>query len=535
MVKLLIVDDEATIRKGLSTVIKWDNYGINVCGAAESGLEALSMIEQNAPDIVLLDIMMSDMDGLEVLEVLNKKYPNIKVILISGHDEFEFAQKAIELNAFCYILKPIDINNLLEKVLEAKKQIEITHEKIKADEELNRRLKESLPMLKESFLFNLMLGKLKNHEYILDKADFLNIKLKNVEYLVVIFEIQNIKDNNSINEYNKNLFNVSIIRTAEEHLGKIYNIYPLNINDRNVILITFTKISMKSIVNECTFIRDWTNQTLSLPIATGIGQIYNDPVLISHSFKEATEALEYKVLLGENEIIEYEKIYRNDTSQAIKNSLMLKLDEVEDELLSALKTLNKEKVEDIVLRIITELTNVIESDIKNANWQLFLLSFFLSKIVISLKINNEKILSHGYDLYNKLCGMETVREIKAYIADYLNMILNELENSQTNYNNLLVKRVIEYLKENIYNNITLTDAAEFVYISPNHLSKIFKQNMGETFINYVVNLKMNEAKKLLKNSSFKIYEISEKLGYKDVNYFSKNFKRIFNVTPSEYR
>ena len=174
MINVLIVDDEYSIREGIKNNISWAEYGLRVCGTAASGFEALELVDKEMPEIIILDIRLSDMDGLEVLEVVKEKYPHIKVILISGHDDFEYAQKAIELDAFSYILKPIDDKKLLAKIIDAKKIIEDQFNKIKSDENLNKQLKKNIPILKDIFLNQIVTGKLTDLQTIKERSEFLN-------------------------------------------------------------------------------------------------------------------------------------------------------------------------------------------------------------------------------------------------------------------------------------------------------------------------------------------------------------------------
>ena len=218
MINVLIVDDEFAIREGIKNTFKWHEYGLRVCGTASSGFEALELIEKNTPDIIILDIKLADIDGLEVLEVIREKYSNIKVILISGYDEFEYAQKAIELDAFSYILKPIDDKKLFSKILEAKKIIEDQFNKIRSDENLNKQLKESIPILRDIFLNQIASGKLSDVNIIKDKAEFLGIELNMCQYTAMVLELQNYKSDDKISEYDKSMLKLAVENSLKKHV-----------------------------------------------------------------------------------------------------------------------------------------------------------------------------------------------------------------------------------------------------------------------------------------------------------------------------
>jgi len=227
MVNVLIVDDEFTIREGIKNAFNWDEHGLKVCGTASGGFEALELIEQKTPNIIILDIKLMDIDGLEVLEVIKEKYSNIKVILISGHDDFEYAQKAIELNAFSYILKPIDDKKLFSKILEAKRIIEEQFNKIKFDESLNKQLKESIPVLRDMFLNQIASGRLSDIQVIKDRAEFLGIEFNMCQYTALVLQLHDDKNGDIRSEYDRNMLKLAVENRMKNTLQKVFKYYSL--------------------------------------------------------------------------------------------------------------------------------------------------------------------------------------------------------------------------------------------------------------------------------------------------------------------
>jgi len=535
MINIMIVDDELTIREGIKSTFQWEKYGLLVCGTAASGTDALYLIDETAPDIIILDIKMSDMSGLEVLEIVRNKYPNIKVILISGHDDFEYAQKAIELNAFCYVLKPIDEKKLLEKILAAKKVIEEQFLKIKSDESLNKRLKEGLPALRNVFLHQLLKGKLADMKTIKEKSDFLEINLNMPEHAAVIFDLQNEGSHANRNEYEKSLMKLAVINAAENIFGKVFHYNCFDCEESMGIIIQGFKIKRSALKNTCWCFKEYVNNTLGLIMTLGIGGIHEGIQNIPLSYKEAVDALEYKLILGRNEIIDIEKIEEYFKKDYAESSLEETIKENEASLINALKVFNKVKIASIIDDVISSLREAIKINVKKTDRLTFLLSFFLTKILLALDIGIEKFFDLGNDTYNDMKKLETIEEFKEYINCFLSNVMSELMQREISNNGFLVNKAMEYIHENVYSDISLTGTANSIYINPNYLSKIFKQEINESFIEYVTKIKMNEAKKLLKSSNLKVYEIADMLRYKDVNHFTKIFKRYMSVTPSEYR
>ena len=253
MYKLILVDDEEEVRKGIIQKIKWDQYGFILVGEAENGREALEMAEKFTPDVVITDIKMPFMDGLQLSESLKKRFPTIKIIILTGFDKFEYAKKAVNLNIFEYVLKPVSSKELIEVLLRVKVQIDEEMLKKEDMEALKGYYVKSLPVLKEKFLTYLITSKL-NKEEIQEKCNNYNINLNGNRFVVAVINIdyelihQVLKTDDS-NE--RDLIKFAVLNIMEEIVYKnergtvfIYNdlivlISPFLEKDREVI---FNKI-----------------------------------------------------------------------------------------------------------------------------------------------------------------------------------------------------------------------------------------------------------------------------------------------------
>ncbi|NSW90700.1 MAG: response regulator [Firmicutes bacterium] len=536
MINMLVVDDEYHIREGIKNGINWEEVGVNICGIAGSGYEALDMIEKYTPNIVITDIRMSDMDGLELLDVINKKYSNIKVILISGYKDFHYAQTAVSLNAFCYILKPIDHNELLTKVLEAKRLIEEQLEKVKRDEDIQKRLEENISILRDNFFTQLVSGKKINPAEIEKKSKFLNINLSGPQYVICVLEPEVRPDYASeLDVYDESLYKAAVMSISEAVMGNGCKSYTFNLDDRIGLLICGENISRNILKKKCETIIGRVNSTIGISVTIGIGNIYKNKDKISVSYKEALDAIEYKMILGKNLVIPVESVYANLKEKAAKNKFLDTLKNCEDDLILAIKSDNRESMV-IILKEITEaLHESIKSNIQEKDHLIFLVSFFIMKIMFVLDININMLFDNEGGLINTLQNLQTINELEDYIIKCFDEAAEELREKNKSHNGFLVKLAIEYISKNIYNDITLMKVADYLMIHPNYLSKIFKQETGEPFVEYVIKVKMSEAKLLLRNSNNKVYEIANMLSYKDVGHFARTFKKFFGVSPTEYR
>ena len=537
MINMLIVDDEYYIREGIKNGINWNEYDINICGVAGSGFEALDMLEEYAPSIVVTDIRMPDMDGLELLDVINEKYSNIKVILISGYRDFQYAQTAINLSAFCYMLKPIDQNELVSKVLEAKKIIEEQVEKVKHDEDIKKRLEENISILKDNFLIQLVKGKKTISAEMQKKAEFLNLNLDGPQYVVCILE-PDVRPSmgNEINFYDESLYMAAVMKIAETVIGEsCMAAYTFNLDNRIGLIISGENISRDILRAKCDTIINKVNNNVGISLTVGIGNVCDKMENIATSYKEALNAVEYKMVLGKNVVIPVELVQINLKEKAIKNQFLDTLRNCEDDLIIAIKSDNRDSIIIILKEIIDELEDSIKNNIQEKEHLIFLISFFIMKIMFILDIHFNLLIDSKENLIYNMQNLQTMDDLEKYIINCFDKILNELREKNKRHNSFLVNKAIEYINKNLYNDITLVKVADYLTTHPNYLSKIFRRETGESFVEYVIKAKMNEAKILLKNGNNKVYEIANMLNYKDVGHFARTFKRIFGVSPSEYR
>jgi len=532
LIKVIIVDDEITIREGIKRAMDWKHHGMEISAVAGSGTEALDFMEQSPPDIVILDIMLNDIDGLEVLDIIRHKYPNIYVIIISGYDDFEYAQRAIELNAFCYLLKPLDLNQLSNKLLQISAAIKQRFDKLKKDKELNERLKESIPIIRDNFFCEIVSGKCISMDSIAAKADFLEIDLKAQQYSVVVIELHSL---DNINEYDKNLIKYAAMEICRDAFFETHKCYPFNVEDNIGLLICADETEYKNIREICLSIKEKVNSKLGIPLTIGIGKPCPDLFSIQYSFKEAVDALEYKILMGLNRIIDSDIIYKSSNRRFERNSVKELFDKRADELKLALKTNNRICVDNFTSDIISALRDSISNNIKNYSRDLLLLSIYLSEAAIDLDVNIDYVFHEGDELFGTFKRLETIESISECMESFFRKVMGDLKDKQKDSNSSYINKAMNCIKENLNGEISLTTVADALYVSSNYLSRIFKQEVGESFIEYIIREKMNEAKRLLETSSQKVYEIANVLNYKDVNFFSKTFKRNFGVTPSEYR
>ena len=299
LLELLVIDDEDLSRELIKNCINWSDKGFDIVYEASSANEAIKYIKEHVPDVVITDICMPEMDGIEFSRIILEKYPHVKVIVLTGHNDFAYAKESLKIGVFDFLLKPIDYEEMESVANKVKISIEQENLQKKQYIDLKNKLKESLPYLKEKF-FNELIQFNMNFDNIKNKLEYFNIDIKDDIFRVAVFEIQ------EIDNFRNNEEKVLINRLQALEILKRYfeNYKYINIffdNSQNIVLLCNDfDIDLNDI---CEIVRKNILNSIKCVLNVGIGSIYNSINSVYESYKEAVESINYKVLVGKNQII----------------------------------------------------------------------------------------------------------------------------------------------------------------------------------------------------------------------------------------
>jgi len=526
MYKLLIVDDEERVRKGIIKTIEWEKFGFQIVGEAENGKEALEIVEKVVPDVVITDIKMPFMDGLELSELIKEKYPHTKIIILTGFDEFEYAQKSVKLDVLEYILKPISADELSKLLEKLRSEMDEEFARKKDMQALKEYYRKSLPVLREKFLASLIMNKMKKSE-ILEKANNYNLDFHDRIFIVSVISIDA-----GIKAEDRELFNFAVLNISEE----IFNKHELGIvflNNDYTILFSFSdKDDKDNIIGETLSaleeIRRSIETYLEFTVTIGVGTLCDGIEFISYSYKNAVSALDYRLVLGNNRII-----CINDLEPHCSKKLIF--DDVrEHALVSSLKVGSEDEISGVIDSLFEE---IINSKASIKDYQIYLLEMLTAilKTAEDLNVNRDNIFG-SVNLFVELHSFNDIFNVKSWITRICTRIMSSISKERQDTNKLLVKKVKDYVREHFHEcNITIDKVCKLFHISPTYFSYIFKRETKVTFINYLIQIRMEAAKELLRTSDMRSFEIAGRVGYSDPNYFSFCFKKNFEVSPTEYR
>ncbi len=531
MYRILLVDDEALIREGVSENVQWGKYGYELAGSCENGREALEFIEENQVDVVMTDICMPYLDGMELSERLSEKYPNVKVIILSGYDDFEYAKKAIRYGVKEYLLKPItacEMGNVLgglKKELDKERDLERRISHMKATYHKGQML------LYSDVIRNLITGSKPEAE---SRRELMEVGACTdaAIYRVAVVELDIYAKTDKLSEQCKKesslmafvLYNITqeIVKkhmAGEVCQGKDHRIFILFYADKlSEFEALVQKVSSEIIAQ--------MNRSTHMDVNIGMGGYKRKMRDIYLSYEEAEEALEYHYTLGGNRIQEIESIYENKKMMDIENTL--------DEIILHVKENHSRKLEEDMQLLLRMLRDGIY-DRRSAGTVL--------QRTVDL-VDEARKLSEIEEIPEELQKENILQEI--LIADKLEEAVailhrwcEEIGGCLDNRKNIGGKKyavlAIDYIEKNYADSeLSLNSVCSYLSISPSRFSSIFKTSTGTTFLEVLSRIRMQKAKELLACTDMKNYEIAERVGFNDPHYFSIAFKKTTGQSPTEY-
>ena len=522
MYKLILVDDEQDVRNRIITSIQKIDCGFEVIASYDNGLDAFDGIIQMNPDLVITDIRMPFMTGMELLKKIKDSLPLIKTIIITGFDEFDYAKQAIDLGVSGFLTKPITTADLEEVLHKAKEELDEEYQRNTNLENMENFIKESLPLIKENNLQRLITLTNPDKKF-LKKLEYNGIFLNYKHFMLAVIDIDLDLESTNLEKYEMNFLTVK--KFIAEGLQNYFYHETFTCNDEIVTIIKANdEISTTQIEHCFEYILMKTKKFLEFTISVGISNPYKSKNF-KEMYREAQSALELRSVMGGNEIYFASNIGDDD-----KKVRMIDDDELK-ELSYAIKyhTLSETKA---LLQSLKEKIAKPEYIIYNP----FNLSNILNAIVKSCDDLDAFYGENKISFYERLFEMKTLDDTFAWFESLIAKIktINQdtIEDSiQRNLN-----KIINYIDSHYTDNdLNLEILADKVNISISYISAILKKERNTTFVKYLTFLRMEKAKELLKNPNIKIVDVAEAVGYSEPYYFSHSFKKYQGVSPKEYR
>ena len=535
-IKVFLVEDEMVIRRGIKNSIDWEKEGYIFCGEASDGELAYPMIIKEKPDILITDIRMPFMDGLELCKLVKKELPNIKILILSGYDEFDYAKEAIRLGVTEYLLKPISSGKLLEALNGVSESIR----REKEDKDLVRKymeeMRENTEHEKQKFFEQMIAGNLSMADA-LETGKKYEMNLSAGMYNLLLFRFtlgeENRKSGELLGEAEY------AIEKLTERLEYVFE-FQRGVEGWAFLLMADNDEQMSERVKELSKeLEEIMKNYSTIAYFGGIGQPVARLRELEESFREAERALAARFTMELNRIISVEDIRMAQNVDTLDDIEITSFGEIEKTRTMLEKFLNNGAEDEIDEFVDVYINELPEENLKSVLMrQYIIMDAYIVMMSFCEKIEGieGEMQAQSEELKNSMKTSQTLEEIKNYIRMLLKKIIGVRDTiSGRRYSDIIEIAKDQIRKTYMSDEISLNTIAAEVGMSPSYFSSIFSKEMGKTFVEYLTEIRMDRAKELLMCSSMKTSEIGYEVGYKDPHYFSYIFKKTQNCTPKEFR
>lgn len=537
MLRLLVVEDEEMIRNKILQNINWEENGFAGVFEACDGIEALEIVKKNNIDIVITDIQMPNMSGIELIREIKSLYKGIKTVIITAYAEFEYARESIKLNVNDYILKPFKSKDLLEIVRKLTEDIVRERSERVEVETLRRQLRENRKALQDK-LFNDLLG----NSFIGNIDNNLNYlglsRIKGREYFVAVAHINNFMDMIKEDEEQKYICNLSLFnlvnkflaesdKNREVSLSVATGCSVINYKLDQIVIVIYNDMDTYTPLLEELIVRG--RKELGFNLTIGIGNRYRCLTDMHISYKEACSAAMLGGIYGREIVYRFSDMNYGNKVYSKQLHILVDTGLYDDIKVGAFEEIKKDIVD-----IITQIKSS-KLELDAVNTIIYNIMLMSCKTINELGYNVFDIMGNDFNLHFDVKEIDDPVQLEEWFLGFFYKVNEFINLKRSSRNESLVTRVKDYVDGNYSNNITLTGISKAFGISSGYLSVLFNDYTGQNFIDYLSNLRIQKAKNLLKSTDMRIYEIADKVGYRDAYYFSTAFKKIVGINPTHYR
>lgn len=529
MINLLIVDDEPLVQIGIKSMLNWQELGINICATASNGQEALLAIEEFAPEIVLTDIKMPVMNGLELIAKCKEKHSELPLfIILTSYEEFALIKEAMKYQVLDYLIKlELDASTLLDVIQKALDKLRHL-QRLSDMEESNVELP-SFKVLRDKFFMRLLHNLFESRQEFDLLVNDLHIDFDAPYYAVGYccihgFDTDTMSSNQQASLYDSTIQMMKEI--ADKHmecfllsldLKHFCFIFLLDHNDNKAFDTIYETLHNSS---------EMVYKYFNVSVHSSVGRIYDSAFMIADSYQDARQIASFST--QKQPINFFDQLQNN---APVKNAFNISL--FKKDIITAFEEMDTE----ILYDIFTQLCSLFES-YPTAYLQAIDAACNILYLAISLLPQGEVMISEIFedapDGYRSIYRQTNISQVIDWLLVLRDGLCQKMKERKSSYKNHIIINVQKYINSHIEEKLTLNDIAFVFGISPNYLSALFKKNSEIGFTDYVNTAKIKRAKELLKDSNLKVYEVADQLSFESAFYFSKVFKKIEGVSPREY-
>lgn len=523
-IKVMFVDDEDKMRGLLRICIPWEELDYEIVNDVSSANQALELIACDNPDVIITDIEMPFINGLDFAEMVLEEHPFIKIVALTAHDEFDYAKQGLEIGISNFLLKPIKKEELIRVMTDIRNTIREEQKKLYQHELLQRKLNENRSFIIQNFLSNMMVSSLPS-DYLWENLAYYQIPLhQDSGFFNVLLLTLNVSQD--IEESILQQFQCKeIILSAATRISGVLVFQDIHMN--LILLIENRKINLYNYgFHFSTLIKDRLGIESYVGVGTPVECLEDIPI----SYRQAYQNAQVAKYSHNKSFLANPPLERNH--QALQNLINTVTEE--------LSLFMQIPQEDTALQRVKKAYDSLEYIPGHGLSDIMVLSLSIVNIVLTTLrdkgISYSEIYNTDHLPYTNILKLTDEKDIKQYVIQMVHFTLHQINLYTDAKGNKLIHTILQYINENLaQSTLTLKKIAEMNYVNPSYLSRIFKEVTHMNFIDYLTSIRIEKAKRLLQNSCMRIYEIAEAVGISDPNYFSKLFKKCTNKTPAQYK
>lgn len=535
MLKVFLVEDESSIRENLRDNIVWQQYGYQFAGEASDGEMALPLIRKVKPDVLITDINMPFMDGLALAGIVKQEFPQMKVIIISVHDDFEYAQRAIAAGVERYLLKPVSRSALQKVLQEMREKIETEREQDNYREKYKEDMQEYEQFSRRIFFEKVFEGHLSVQE-IYEQAQKFSLEMDAASYNLAMVSL---REKRVTEEHSKES---RLLAGKREELTRYFQRYPeflifrWNINTYG-ILLKGEEEQMDELKGKCreAIIRICSGNDSEIEWCCAIGEPVKRLSMLPQVYSKVNHMMSYRFLKPGQHILTMETVSFVSRAEGEESLNEVDIAKADPEIIkSFLAHGQAQEVDDFVDGYLEDQGEALKSKMFR-DYLMLSIRFSTIAFVEKLGYSRQELLEDTYTDRMQVLSLN-VEDMRFYMQELLHRAIELSDQVMESQSRKLIKRAIIYIEENyMKDSISLNEVSGAVEVSANYFSTVFRQEMGMTFTEYVTKKRMDKAKQLLRQTERPSGDIAAEVGFKDPHYFSYVFKKTQGCTPREYR
>lgn len=524
---VLLVDDEADVLLAMKKKINWEALGFCLAGTAENGQEALEMTEQLHIDVVMTDIKMPYMDGLTLCRRLKENYRNMKVIIYSGFDDFEFAREAVHLEAEEYLLKPISAKDMQEVFSRVKKKLDQEYNEYRNLSRLSEYYRKSLPAMREQLVMGILEGHLTG-ERARAMMETYEMELEAPFYAVsMLYAEASVREET---DQAARFLTLPLKDMVQDYLRDKIRFFSTSFLDQVIIVFLLEQPEdMEQVLYHMDQACKMGFRVLKASVTAAVSQICTQTEALHTAYVEAASAMEYKTILGSGQVL-----YINDIEPCSRETDFAAECDFR-ELIRAVKLGDRNETD---VEISHFMDGIRRETISPGQYQLLFMELFaeLMKIVRAYKLQPSQIFGEHAGSWQELYKYISVDELEKWLQEVCTKLRHALHHERRDSTARLTEQAKAYIREHYQENDLSADSiCRYLNVSAAYFSTIFKREVGMSFVAYLTKVRLEHAVELLRTTEDKTYIIASQVGYTEPNYFSYVFKKQYGISPSRYR